>query len=131
MSRNGKLFIAGQNAALMMTQQKAFAEKFHNERLAQQIEDRDEALRQLDPKVWRIFCLRWNKPPPMSGWGDDQTLLIVMHKVRLVLSQNFSKAERQHSAEWLIKYGQDLPNGLRMEDGELRGVAVIGQPEPK
>ena len=117
------IIIDGPQGAGLLQAQQLFAETFRQQRMIQNAKDRTEALRSLDPEVWQVFSLRWNLPPPFpKGWGDTDSLLAVMHKVRLMLPE-FSPEEKKFSAAWVVGHGMELPEGLTFEDGELKGVA--------
>lgn len=114
---------AGAQANDLVARQFAFAEAFRRQRMQQNAIDRAEVLRSLDIAQWQIFSLRWNLPPPFpKGWGDEDSQLAVMHKVRLMLS-DFTEEERVFSAAWLVGHGMNLPDGLTYENGKLIGVA--------
>jgi hypothetical protein len=118
-----KIIIDGAQGDQILMAQQAFAEAFRQQRMVQNAKDRTEALRSLDPEVWQVFSLRWNLPPPFpKGWGDETSLLAVMHKVRLMLPE-FSPEEKKFSAAWVVGHGMDLPDGLTYENGELKGTA--------
>ena len=117
------IIIGGSAGETLLAQQQTFAEAFRQQRMIQNAKDRTEALRALDPELWQVFSLRWNLPPPFpKGWGDTDSLLAVMHKVRLMLPE-FSQEEKKFSAAWIVGHGLELPEGLAYKDGELKGVA--------
>jgi len=117
-----KIFIGGPAGEALVKEQVAFAEAFRQQRMVQNAKDRTEVLRSLDTDQWQVFSLRWNLAPPFpQGWGNEEALLAVMHKVRLMLPE-FTQEERKFSAAWIIGHGLDLPEGLYYEDGEVKGT---------
>lgn len=85
---------------------KAYA-KFAQQRGAQRIKDRDEALVGMDPEKWIVFSLRWGMLPP-GGLDDWQKVLALMHAMRYMIKTT-PPAERQESADWLEEKGYPLP----------------------
>lgn len=115
----------GLAGAMLAKDQTMFAERFRQARMMQYNIDRTEALRRLEPELWKAFSLRWNLAPPYpKGWGDEDALLAVQHKTRLLLIE-FTAEEKKFSAAWLVSHGIDLPPGMTFENGELKGEVNI------
>lgn len=98
------------------------AEKLKAMRAAQFMKDRLEVLKTMDVASWVVFCLRWGLAPPPGGFEDSETLLAVMHKVRLSLPQSNS-IQKLSSAHWLVTHNIRLPGTFKLENGVLTGSA--------
>jgi hypothetical protein len=84
-----------------------------------------EAVKTIDLQKWRVFVLRWSEAlhvgeAPPGGWENEELILPIIHSAR-VARDDFTLMERVKSASWLISHGRPLPNGLRLENGELVG----------
>lgn len=99
------------------------AEKLKNMRAAQYIKDRTEVLTTMDIPTWIVFSLRWGIAPPPNGFEDTETLLGLMHKVRLSLPQS-NDIQKLSSAHWLMTHNIRLPGTFKLENGVLTGSAT-------
>ncbi len=94
------------------------------ERREQYAIDRREAVERdargnLDPRKWRLFCLRWgNGGPPPGGWENTAPIILAMHRIRLTLD-DVPHIEKHWSAVALTSQGIALPPGMTLRDGVL------------
>jgi len=98
------------------------AEKLRNMRAAQYIKDRNEVLNTMDIEGWIVFCLRWGIAPPPNGFEDRETMLGLMHKIRLSLPHS-NDIQKLSSAHWLVTHHIRLPGTFKLENGVLTGSA--------
>jgi len=105
----------------------AMAEQLLAERRAQYMQDRTEALVNLTAKGWKVFCLRWNLPPPPKGWSDLSAMLGAMHKIRLLMPE-IPPEEKLRSAQYCVSHFIQLPPGQKLKDGVLTGATYAVEP---
>lgn len=92
------------------------------ERRAQYDSDRFDAIMAIpDIDPWRVFSLRWGLSPPPGGWDDHDTILRVIHSVRIGV-KNVPLFQKTISASWLYAHGIALPPGVTLSQGVLSGV---------
>ena len=99
------------------------AEKLKQLRAAQYIKDRNDVLVTMSIQDWVVFCLRWGIAPPPNGFEDTETLLGLMHKIRLSLPQS-NDIQKLSSAHYLSTHNIRLPGTFVLRDGVLTGSAT-------
>lgn len=98
------------------------AEALKQMRANQYLKDRAEVLNSMNIDDWIVFSLRWGLAPPPAGFEDRETLLGLMHKVRLSLPQS-NDIQKLSSAHYLVSHRIKLPGTFKLEGGVLTGSA--------
>lgn len=81
------------------------------------INERNEVLRSLNIKKLAAFMNKWRVPQPDEWFPDAQ--MIMMHKTRIALENDFTIGERLFSRQWLVERGYSTNRLSRLPEEQF------------